>query len=135
MARVLVIEELSDVRMMLIQVLQRAGHQVYDTANATGGLALAHTLQPDVILLDLELHELNGWAVLRLFNACGTTRNIPVIGVTTQLETIYQIGNTPNRLAAILEKPFDIRQLLDRIAAIVPRVANPLESELPLSFC
>jgi DNA-binding response OmpR family regulator len=124
MARVLIIEESVEVRKLLLLLLQRSGHQVYEAATAGIGFTLAQDIQPDLIVLDLELPGVNGWAMLRLFKAYARTKHIPVIAMTTQAEASQHMGDQQNGFVAILEKPFDIGSLLKHIASNVQHVSN-----------
>src|SRR5262249_16794120 len=62
--RVLVVDEEEDVRELLKTVLDDAGYAVETAANGAEGLAKISAVQPDLVLLDLNMPVLDGWEVL-----------------------------------------------------------------------
>ena len=135
MTRVLVIEDDLAVRRVFIASLQRAGYRVDDTNNSTHSVMLAQELQPDLILLDLELHGLNGWAILRQLKAHSLTQHIPIIGITTQSQLKRQHPTDVNGFSAILEKPFDLSSLLHWVAALTRSQATAADADTQLCCC
>ena len=86
--RVLVIDDEPDVLLLCRVNLQLAGHEVLEAANGRAGLELARTLEPDVVVLDIMLPNLDGLTVLQELALSEASRHIPVIMLTakTQLE-------------------------------------------------
>ena len=130
MAYVLVIEDNTEVRKVLRMVLQRAGHLVNDMNHGTCGVAFAQQTQPDVIVLDLEVHGLNGWAILNQLKMHARTKHIPVIGITTQFQLIDRWRVAASGLATILEKPFDIGRILDSVAELSEYRMGPTDANV-----
>jgi two-component system, cell cycle response regulator DivK len=82
MATVLVIEDNAANLRLASVLLQSAGHRVLSASDAEGGLALARTQRPDLILMDIQLPGMDGLQATRLLKAEETTRAIPVIALT-----------------------------------------------------
>jgi two-component system, cell cycle response regulator DivK len=82
MATVLVIEDNAANLRLASVLLQSAGHRVISASDAEGGLALARTQRPDLILMDIQLPGMDGLQATRLLKAEETTRAIPVIALT-----------------------------------------------------
>lgn len=82
MLRVLIIEDLPVNMLLMVAILQRAGHESIEADTAAGGIALAREQQPDVILMDIQLPDMDGLAATRLIKADPVLRAIPVIAVT-----------------------------------------------------
>jgi two-component system cell cycle response regulator DivK len=82
MPRILVIED-SPVNMALtVAILQNAGHSVLQADRAGLGLEMARSLQPDLVLMDLQLPDIDGLAATRLLKADPKTAALPVIALT-----------------------------------------------------
>ncbi len=69
--RVLIIEDNDDARRMLRHLLDRAGHEVHEAAEGTDGLARALALAPDVVIVDIGLPGLDGYAIARRLREAG----------------------------------------------------------------
>jgi signal transduction histidine kinase/CheY-like chemotaxis protein len=79
---ILVIEDDPAAASLLRTYLQAAGYQTIISANGGDGLAVARTVAPDVILLDVLLPGLDGWGVLRQLKEDPALRHIPVVMVS-----------------------------------------------------
>ena len=82
MPRILVIED-SPVNMALtVAILQNAGHFVLEAGSAGSGVEMARDLQPELVLMDLQLPDIDGLAATRMLKADPKTAAIPVIALT-----------------------------------------------------
>jgi two-component system cell cycle response regulator DivK len=82
MLRILVIED-SPVNMALtVAILENAGHRVLQADRAMTGIELARTEQPDLVLMDIQLPDLDGLTATRLLKSQPRTADIPVIALT-----------------------------------------------------
>lgn len=117
--RVLIIDDEEDIRDVAALALETAGD--FEVRSANGGMAgirEAVTFQPDVILLDVMMPELDGPSTFRCLHQLGRTKAIPVIFLTAKLQ-----ANDRRKLAALgaaglIAKPFDPLHLADELAAI-----------------
>jgi CheY-like chemotaxis protein len=82
MHRVLLIEDHAASRRGFAEYLTAEGYAVLEAANGQSGLTAASTWQPDVIVLDLGLPDLDGWSVAREIRAHPTTQRVPIIALT-----------------------------------------------------
>jgi len=82
MLRVLIVEDLPVNMLLMVAILQRAGHQPIEAHTAAAAIELARTERPDVILMDIQLPDMDGLAATRLIKADPALQNIPVIAVT-----------------------------------------------------
>jgi two-component system, OmpR family, response regulator RpaA len=126
--RVLVIDDEPDVLMLCRVNLQLAGHEVLEASNGKAGLELARTLEPDVVVLDVMLPNVDGLTVLSELASSETTRHIPVIMLTakTQLEDrrkAWRAGCT-----GYLTKPFSPIELVELVAR-APGMSSEERSE------
>ena len=82
MTTILVIEDDPNSLLLTRAVLQQAGHTVLSADHAAGGLELARERHPDLILMDIQLPGMDGYAATRLLKADPATAGIPVCALT-----------------------------------------------------
>ena len=82
MTRLLIVEDNEMNRDMLSRRLSRRGYQVLVACDGVQGVEAARTHQPDLILMDLSLPEMDGWTATRILKAGPGTRHIPVVALT-----------------------------------------------------
>ena len=82
MPKVLVVEDNEMNRDMLTRRLQRRGYEVIVSADGEDGVNKARSDSPDIILMDMDLPVLDGWAATRQLKASPETESIPVIALT-----------------------------------------------------
>jgi CheY-like chemotaxis protein len=80
--RVLIVEDNVDNFELVRFLLERAGYEVLSAANGLEGLGAAKREQPDLILMDLSMPEMDGWNATAHLKADEHTRNIPVLALT-----------------------------------------------------
>ncbi len=119
---ILIVDDEEDLVSILEYNLNREG---YDTRSAyTGTQALAaaaKTPRPDLILLDLMLPDVSGTDVCRQIRADKSTADIPVIMLTAKGEEIDRVVGFEIGADDYVVKPFSVRELMLRIAAILRR--------------
>ena len=113
--RVLVIEDDPAIAQWLAYVLDEHGYDATETDSALGAVALAHRLQPCVILLDLGLPYRSGVSLLTEFRADPNTMHIPIIVVSALSELLT--AERRDMVAAVLGKPVQVRALVDAVRA------------------
>jgi len=116
MPRILIVE---DNEMNLDMLSRRLSRQGFEIAAATDGaqaVALAASAAPDLILMDMSLPVMDGWAATRALKADAATRAIPVIALTAHAMS----GDRERAIAAGCDdfdtKPVDLARLMDKIA-------------------
>ena len=82
MKRILIVEDNEMNRDALSRRLARRGFDVVLAANGFDGIAMAQSLQPNLILLDLGMADLDGWECARRLKADRTTTSIPIVALT-----------------------------------------------------
>jgi len=82
MQKILLVEDNEMNRDMLSRRLQRAGYTVIMARDGEEGHLLAHSENPDIILMDISLPVMDGWEVTRLLKTNQATRHIPIIALT-----------------------------------------------------
>ena len=117
--RILVIDDDADIRAVVQMSLEiTASWDVITASSGVEGLAFAAAHQPDAILLDMMMPELDGAATARMLQAAPATRDIPVVLLTAKQESSDWLTALPGVTAAIA-KPFDPLTLADRVSALL----------------
>jgi len=80
--KILVVEDDTDNRRIVIKVLTVEGYEVVEATDGIEALAQARAVQPDLILMDLALPNLDGWEATRRLKSDPATRAIPVVALT-----------------------------------------------------
>lgn len=80
--RVLIVEDNVDNIELVRFLLERAGYQVLSATNGVEGVETARREQPDLILMDLSMPEMDGWNATARLKADEQTRGIPVLALT-----------------------------------------------------
>lgn len=126
--KVLVIDDEPDVLSFLKLVLEKSHYQAVTAPNGTEGLIRAHVEQPDLILLDIMMEEMDGWETLRLLKLDESSRDIPVVIISARAEPKDKIRALQEGAIDYITKPFPVRDSLDKIRAILegaPPEAEP----------
>jgi len=118
---VLLVEDEQDVAELIRYNLTKEGYDVVMTANGADALRLARERQPDVVLLDIMVPQLNGWEVCRRLKKDPELSTIPVIMVTGRVEEGDKVLGFEVGADDYVTKPFSPRELIARIRAVVRR--------------
>jgi two-component system cell cycle response regulator DivK len=110
---------------MLTTRLRRKGFEVIVATDGDQGVARARSDAPALILMDLSLPVLDGWEATRRLKALATTRDIPVIALSSHAMP----GDRETALAAGCDdfdtKPVEFARLLTKIQALLPKGSMP----------
>lgn len=115
--RILVIDDEADIREVAQLSLEiGSGWEVLTAASGREGLAKAEAQQPDAILLDVMMPEMDGTTTFQRLRDNPATKNIPVILLTAKVQTSEQRRYAQLGITTVLTKPFDPVTLADRVA-------------------
>ncbi len=121
MAKVLVVEDESDIRQMVLQHLRGAGFDVVGVGTALEALESARTEGPDLILLDLMLPDMDGFEVCKRLRRDPMTERIPVVMVTARGSEVDRVLGLELGADDYITKPFSPRELVLRIRRSIER--------------
>jgi diguanylate cyclase (GGDEF)-like protein len=125
--RILAIDDTRDVREVLQACLTVEGYLFLAAADGPEGLTLARETQPDLILLDLLMPEMDGFEVCRRLKDAPDIRRIPVIFLTARSQVADRVQGLSLGAVDFVAKPFDLRELVARVEAAL-RTKQALEA-------
>jgi CRP/FNR family transcriptional regulator, polysaccharide utilization system transcription regulator len=124
MKKILIIEDNADIRENLGEILTLANYGVVLAENGKVGVALAQTEQPDLVLCDIMMPELDGYGVLHLLSRHASTADIPFIFLTAKAEKEDFRRGMSLGADDYVTKPFDDVALLQTIEARLAKSAR-----------
>ena len=113
--RLLAIDDSDLVHRLLRARLKHERIELRAAASGEEGLRLAHSLKPELILLDIELQDLDGFEVLARLKADPETQDIAVIFVSASNETMDRVRGLDLGAVDFIGKPFDVGELKARV--------------------
>lgn len=128
--RVLVVDDESDIRLLVVRVLRDRGYEVLEASQGAEALRMVQARLPDLLVLDAMLPEIHGFDVCRRIKSSPRYRHIPVIMISAiyrgwrfaaDLKKSYGVD-------CFLEKPFKIGELVERVGQLLsgqPAVPPP----------
>lgn len=112
----LIVDDSDAVRGMLVEHLSRLGFAVEQAANGMEALALAARMQTlAIMLLDWDMPGMDGLEVLRRLRAEASTRELPVVMLTTEHELPFVESALNAGASEYLMKPFDAQTVLEKL--------------------
>ena len=116
--RVLVVEDDEAIADVLRRTLRQEGHEVRSAGDGVAALALAEEFVPDLVILDLGLPKLDGSEVLRRLRR---ESDVPILVLTARTELDDRVDGLDSGADDYLVKPFERRELLARLRALMRR--------------
>ena len=113
--RILVVEDDRDFSDLLSFNLRTAGFSVATATDGIEGLKKARSVHPHLILLDLMLPELNGFAVCEILRKDASTASVPIIMLTAVSNHLSRLSGLDSGANDYITKPFSIKHLLARM--------------------
>ena len=115
---VLIIESSIDTRLLVSLALQGAGYYVLTAANGEEAMQIAKHATPDVVLMDLDMPQRNGYSATRRLRQMSEMRHVPVVAASAyNADGILQAARDVG-CSGYIKKPFDyerLGRLLDRV--------------------
>jgi DNA-binding response OmpR family regulator len=118
MSRVLVVDDDDDLTATLRTVLVASGFEVTAAADGRAALRAFHRENPDVVVLDIGLPEIDGWEVLRRMRDAS---EVPVLVLSARSEESDKVRGLHGGADDYLTKPFGPRELVARVQALLRR--------------
>ncbi len=119
--RILYIEDNLENRILVRRILQAEGYDVVEAENATAALDILNRETPDLILVDINMPDIDGYTLTRNLKGQERFRAVPIIALTANVMK----GDREKSLAAgcdgYIQKPIDVDALPNQIARFLKR--------------
>ncbi len=117
--RILVVDDDPTVVDLASTVLGSASYAVASARNGSEALRLARHEPFDLVLLDINMPEMDGWETLRLIKADDATRHVPVVMFSVKGEVRDKVHSLQEGATDYLTKPFEVDELLARVRRVL----------------
>ena len=132
MARnILVVEDDPHISDLLRMYLEKEGFQVHLAADGGQGLDMFRQTAPDLVLLDLMLPVMDGWAVCSRIREASS---VPIIMLTAKGDVSDRVTGLEMGADDYIVKPFEMKELMARINAVLRRTELPEDTKKHLNF-
>ena len=125
--RILIADDDDDARRLVVKYLTAKGYFVSTAEDGSEGGRRFYTEEPDLVLLDVNMPELDGWSVLQEIRS---THGVPVIMLTVLDSANDKVKGLAAGADDYITKPFDLKELEARIQAVLRRAAPKADREL-----
>ena len=126
--RILVVDDDREIARLLRGYLEQAGFAVSVADDGVAALAVLRDLHPDVLLLDLMLPGMDGWEVTRRIRSDASLAATPIIMLTARVEDTDKILGLELGADDYVTKPFNPREVLARVRALLRRQQRTQET-------
>ena len=130
--RILVVDDDKNICELLRLYLEKDGYEVHLANNGDMALKKFNAVEPDLVLLDVMLPNMDGWQVCREIRK---TKNTPIIMITAKSETFDKVLGLELGADDYVTKPFDTKEIVARIKAVLRRTSKIEEPETKKEVC
>jgi DNA-binding response OmpR family regulator len=127
--KILLVDDESDLLVLVSHYLEVAGYEVSTANNGNDALNKARREQPDLILLDLVMPDLDGLTVCEILRCQASTSRIPVIMLTAMTSELTRLNGLASGAADYLPKPFQREVLLERLNKVLSHENSKAQEE------
>ena len=128
--KILIVEDEANIRELLRLYLEREGYAVIEAENGVEGIKLWKSEKPDMLLLDVMMPVMDGWAVCKEIRA---ESDVPIIMLTAKGETADRVSSLEMGADDYIVKPLEMPEVIARVRAVFRRMA-PDDAPEKLSF-
>ena len=131
--KILIVEDDKNIADLLQLYLVKEGYSVTIAHDGGQGLEKFHTLDPDLILLDVMMPVMDGWTLCRTIRQ---ESQVPIIMLTAKSQTDDKVTGLKSGADDYITKPFEMKEVLARIEAVLRRSdrSEPAQNPRRLSF-
>jgi DNA-binding response OmpR family regulator len=121
--KILVVDDDADLIQLISFNLKQAGYSIGTASNGVDAIKKAHSLNPDLIVLDVMMPELDGFAVCELLRRDAQTASIPIMMLTAISSELGRMAALGSGATDFITKPFSPRLLLGRIEDLLKKTS------------
>lgn len=129
--KLLIVDDEADTLRLISLMLERQGYEVITAKDGKTALDRVNTDQPDLVLLDVMMPEMDGFEVVKLLRSNSKTEDIPVIMFTAKTQVEDKIAGLEAGADVYLTKPTQPRELFAQVKAVISRTHKTRPPEPP----
>ena len=119
MAKILVVDDSPTMLVGTSRILEAAGHDVIQATSGSEGIKRAADDNPDLILMDVVMPDLNGFQATRTITSAEATKHIPVIMLTTKDQETDKVWAKRQGASDYIIKPPESKELISKIGKLI----------------
>ena len=119
MARILIVDDSPTEMHVLKSMVEKSGHQALTASSGEGGIEIAKTEKPDLVLMDVVMPGLNGFQATRQLTKGTETADIPVIICTTKDQETDRVWGMRQGAKDYITKPVTETDLVSKINSVL----------------
>lgn len=119
MPKILVVDDSATEMFQFKEMLEKLGHEVITADNGIEGVRLAQSEQPDIVLMDIVMPDMNGFQATRQITRGAETKHIPVIIVSSKNQETDKVWGQRQGAKGYITKPVNTDELVKVIKACV----------------
>jgi CheY-like chemotaxis protein len=116
---ILVVDDFDDTRLLLRTLLQRKGYRVVEAENGVQAIAEAESQQPDLIIMDVEMPELDGLSATRKIRTLANSEEVPIVVVSAYGADQFRDDALAAGCNAYVSTPFEPEELEKLITELI----------------
>ena len=120
-SRILVVDDESDIRLLVRTLLERAGHEVHEATDGNDALRVFYAQQPELVILDVSMPGLDGIATLQRIRDLS---DVPVVMLTARADELDKVRGLRTGADDYVTKPFGRQELIARVEAQLRRTRS-----------
>jgi DNA-binding response OmpR family regulator len=122
--KILVVDDDAELVELVSFNLKQAGYAIGTASNGVEAIKKARSLEPDLIVLDVMMPELDGFAVCEILRRDSTTASIPIMMLTALSSELGRMAGLGSGASDFLTKPFSPRLLIARIEELLKKASG-----------
>ena len=123
--RILVVDDQQDIRDMTALVLSGAGYRVDTVDSGESALSTLEQDRFDLVLLDINMPEMDGWETLRLIRSDDELTGLPIVMFSVKGEIRDKIESLQEGAVDFVTKPFIVDDLIERVGKVLAGAQDP----------
>ncbi|MBO9313780.1 MAG: response regulator [Chloroflexus sp.] len=124
MAKILIVEDDVNNRDLIARLVELMGHEPILAVDGAQGVALARSMLPDLIVMDMGLPVLNGWQATHRIKSQPATSHIPILALTAYALTEDRTRSLDAGCDDFETKPIDFNRFREKVEALLHRRGN-----------
>jgi DNA-binding response OmpR family regulator len=126
--KILVVDDDAELIELISFNLKQAGYAIGTAINGIDAIKKARSMEPNLIVLDVMMPELDGFAVCEILRRDRATASIPILMLTALSSELGRIAGLASGANEFVTKPFSPRLLVNRIAQLLQKASKTIQS-------